>query len=316
MLHYNSGALRQGVAPLESPHRLSTLTNGGNGALNYLGKLSIRNTDHARDAHGRDVLHVRDPHALIQASGYLKFIRAKESEAIFFRGQTETYATLSPTLFRKIGPTQGAQAAVVNQRTAFMKLIDEATPIFKQIKPFSHEPLLQHYGLATTWIDLVDNIWVALWFACHKAHVSGKRSQYLHFERRLHEQDPGGFAYILLIAVDSEATGVPGLFKGENTELVDLRVTCPSIFLRPHAQHGVLFRKRGSGPIRPIDYSSQLRGIIRIGLSDALSWLGDAKTLGVHTLFPPPYYDTGYKLLLDGKFESTTKAGSICLIGA
>jgi hypothetical protein len=73
----------------------------------------------------------------------------------------------------------------LQQRNVFMKSIVDAMPIFQQIKLFSHEPLLQHYGLATTWIDLVDNIWVALWFACHKAHISGKRSQYLHFEKRL-----------------------------------------------------------------------------------------------------------------------------------
>src|SRR5208283_2497362 len=88
-------------------------------ASNLLTKLSIRNTDLAKDTHGQDVLHVRDPHALIQASGYLKFIRAKEAEAIYFRGQTETYPTLSPTLFRKIGPTQGAQAAKVRDRNVF-----------------------------------------------------------------------------------------------------------------------------------------------------------------------------------------------------
>jgi hypothetical protein len=284
--------------------------------LNYLDRLSIRNTEHAHDPHGQDVLHVRDPHALIQASGYLKFIRAKEGEAIFFRGQTEMYPTLSPTLFREIGPTQGAQATKVQDRNAFMRLIVQALPIFTQIRPFSHEPLLQHYGLATTWIDLVDNIWVALWFACHKAHVSGKQSQYLHFETRLPGQTPDDFAYILLIAADSEPAGVPGLLKGKSTEVVDLRVTCPSIFLRPHAQHGVLFRKRGSGTVRPIDYSDQIRGVICIALSDALSWLGNAKTLGVHTLFPPPYYDSGYKLLLDGKVDNADKVGSIFLVGA
>lgn len=242
--------------------------------MNCLHKLSIRNTEHAHDAHGQEVLHVRDPHALIQASGYLKYTRAKEGEAIFFRGQTETHPTLSPTLFRNIGPTQGAQAAQVQKRNAFMKLIVEATPIFAQIIPFSHEPLLQHYGLTTTWIDLVDDIWVALWFACHTAHVSGKRSQYLHFEKRLQERKPADFAYILLVAADSQPVGVPGLLKGKSTELVDLRVTCPSIFLRPHAQHGALFRMRGSSTVRPIDYAGQIRGIIRIALSDALSWPG------------------------------------------
>ncbi|GAA0468199.1 hypothetical protein Ade02nite_79030 [Paractinoplanes deccanensis] len=32
---------------------------------------------------------------------------------------------------------------------------------------YAAEPLLQHYGIRTRWLDLVGNIWSALWFACH-----------------------------------------------------------------------------------------------------------------------------------------------------
>jgi hypothetical protein len=290
--------------------------NDRSGLMNLLAQISIRNAERVKDPHGQDVLHVRDPHALIQASGYLKFIRASTQEAIFFRGQSQTYKTLTPTLFRGIGNRQSSQSARVRDRNIFAAEIIKKSPIFSGFARFSHEPLLQHYGVSTTWIDVVDNIWVALWFSCHKAHVSGKQAQYLHFERRTPKKADDEFAYILLIGADSAQAGVPGLFKGPDTELVDLRVACPSIFLRPHAQHGVLFRKRGKGVVRPIDYSDQVRGVIRMDLSDALSWLGEAKTLGVHTLFPPPYYDYGYKILLDGKFENSSKVGSIFIVGA
>jgi hypothetical protein len=283
------------------------------GTLDPLSKISIRHADYVEDCHGNHVLHVRDPHALIQASGYLKFICGANGESVLFRGQSETYPSLAPTLFRGVGQSQSAQAGRVHDCRSFMREIVSACPIFSTFPNFAHEPLLQHYGLSTTWIDLVDNIWVALWFACHTAHVSGKRSQYLHFEARNSGNER--FAYILLIAADSSQAGVPGLFKGPNAELVDLRVACPSIFLRPHAQHGVLFRKRGQGEVRPTDYADQIRGTIRIKLSDALAWLGDAKTLSVHTLFPPPFYDHGYRILLDGSFESKT-VGSIFKVGA
>ena len=252
----------------------------------------------------------------MQASGYLKFTRAKEGEAIFFRGQSQTYTSLTPTLFRNIVCSAAAQSARVRDRNNFIDYIVANSPIFETFGKYAHEPLLQHYGLSTTWIDLVDNIWVALWFSCHKGHVSGDKSQYLHFERRDPSTGNGEFAYILLVGADCIQAGVAGLFKGHNTELIDLRVACPSIFLRPHAQHGVLFRKRGKGVMRPIDYSDQIRGVIRIRLSDALAWLGEAKTLGVHTLFPPPYYDFGYRILLDGKFENESKVGSIFIVGA
>ena len=34
-------------------------------------------------------------------------------------------------------------------------------------------------------LDVVDNVWVALWFACHTAHSYGKHDEYLHFEKRV-----------------------------------------------------------------------------------------------------------------------------------
>jgi hypothetical protein len=176
--------------------------------MNLLGKISIRTAEMAKDSHGQDVLHVRDPHALIQASGYLKFTRAAEGEAIFFRGQSQTYKAFNPTLFRGISAKQSAQSSRVRDERLFIAEIVKSLKIFSTFPHFSHEPLLQHYGLSTTWIDLVDNIWVALWFACHKAHVTGKQFQYLHFEKRLPDDD-NEFAYILLIATDAAQAGVP-----------------------------------------------------------------------------------------------------------
>lgn len=275
--------------PANSRQGLVGFKTAGLPPMNLLGRISIRNAKIVQDPHGQDVLHVQE---------------------------SRTYVSLTPTLFRGIGHRQSSQSARVRDRNIFIDEIVQNSTIFSTFPDYSHEPLLQHYGLSTTWIDLVDNIWVALWFSCHKAHVSGRMSQYLHFERRIPAPTNEEFAYILLVAADAGQTGAPGLFKGPHTELVDLRVACPSIFLRPHAQHGVLFRKRGKGVIRPIDYSDQIRVVIRISLSDALSWLGEAKTLGVHALFPPPYYDHGYRILLDGRFENRSRVGSIFVVGA
>ena len=198
----------------------------------------------------------------------------------------------------------------------FIKTIIAGNSIFENIKPVVHEPLFQHYGISTTWIDLVDNIWVALWFACYKANSSGGCARYLHFEKRNPFSEPSAKAYILLIGTDFAPTGVPGYHRGKSCETVDLRVAAPSIFLRPHAQHGLLFRMKGTGAMRPIDYAEQIRGIISINLREALSWLGEAPTLSVHGLFPPPLYDAGYRMLLDGTFEGRPEIGSIALVGA
>ena len=40
-------------------------------------------------------------------------------------------------------------------------------------------------------------------------------------------------------------------------------------------------------------------GTIRVDLPSALDWLGDATTLTTHALFPPAFYDYGYRELLE-----------------
>ena len=284
-----------------------------------LSKLTIRNATYLADpSTGQDVYHVRDAHALVQAAGYLKHIHGcNGGEHIFFRGESKLYGALPPTLFRGVS-TQAGQSRRIGLLNSALTAARTKNEIFSSLDPFAHEPLLQHYGLKTSWIDLVDNIWVALWFACHKAFAAGAIGEYLHFEQRTESKDPGGFAYILLVSADSRPAqkSPPGAVIGKSTELIDLRVAAPSIFLRPHAQHGLLMRMRGNTAMRPIDYSSQVRGVIRIGLGDALEWLGHGKMLGVHALFPPPFYDHGYDILLRSGITGSVDIGSIHHIGS
>jgi hypothetical protein len=183
----------------------------------------------------------------------------------------------------------------------------------------AHEALLQHYGIRSRWLDLVDNVWVALWFACHAIHSTGHHNEYLHFRRRSLSRPGGhGYAYILLIQT-GQLGQVPrkqGLLRGDLSELIDLRVAAPSVYLRPHAQHGVLIRKRQNNDYASENMESLIAGIIRIDLADALSWLGDGGMLSVHALFPPPHFDFGYRRLLEKTPLGPPQLGAIQHIGA
>jgi hypothetical protein len=54
-----------------------------------LSKLTIRDAKFTvDDASNQNVYHVYDPHALVQAAGYLKYKTGKTGEGVFFRGQT------------------------------------------------------------------------------------------------------------------------------------------------------------------------------------------------------------------------------------
>jgi hypothetical protein len=78
----------------------------------------------------------------------------------------------------------------------------------------------------------------------------------------------------------------------------------------------LLFRLRGDKVKRPIYYAGQIEGVLRIALADALSWLGTGEMLGVHALFPPPYYDPGYGILLQSGFTGNKTVGAITHVGA
>jgi hypothetical protein len=201
-----------------------------------------------------------------------------------------------------------------------LKNIRAQKAIFRAVADHVQEPLLQHYGLKTRWLDVVDNVWIALWFACHSAHAFGSHSQYLHFEKRVarHLKADERFAYILLLesASTPNTTLGPGCFLDANSATIDLRVAAPSHFVRPHAQHGLVVKALDKGGRAPIDFSPILAGIIRVALEDALEWLGAGDLLNVHALFPPPPYDFGYQEILNSLPTPNNVLGAIHHIGA
>ena len=275
-----------------------------------LSRIKILNGEWQPSAYREPVYVVKSPHALTQAIGYLKFVASQQGCNVYFRGQSTIYDGMRPSLYRGIH-TNSAQHKYHDRLNSIVNGICERHRITRALRSSRREALLQHYGLRTTWIDLVDNVWIALWFACYKAISTGKFGRYLHFERRRDEGESED-AFIVAICVDAATR----YNDRETTEFVDLRREVPSIFLRPHAQHGVLFRVKGSSKgERVFDYSSRILSHIKIDLSDALRWLGEGAMLDVHTLFPPAAYDFGYRFLLEDEFDGDDLIGSVAQIG-
>lgn len=255
--------------------------------------------------------------ALIQLVGYLKYKYSIGN--VLLRGQTSLYPKLSASLFRpspgspsvnrrnrakNIGELVARAASwtcdhrhhrsatcsekVRQPRRSEVQLVAAGTP------RYAVEPLLQHYGIRTRWLDVVDNLWVALWFACHRFVTI--EDSFQHVVRRVPEAEPeeDRFAYLLIVMLMEAAPEVhPGLFRdpGAGT-VVDLRRAVPSFYLRPHAQHGLL--------VHPADDDASNLTVVpvKVGLRRALEWLGNSLLLSDHGLFPPATVDTGYRKLL------------------
>jgi hypothetical protein len=289
-------------------------------ATSRLSKLQNDHGNYLKDKKEKDwVYHVSTPHLLIQAAGYLKHVYGKDKlTSVFYRGQSSLYnLSLIPSLYRGT-KRQAARQKRDTTLKSYLGACKKQGQVLKQVPEYAWEPLLQHYGIKTRWLDVVDNVWVALWFACHTVRTTGKRGEYLHFEPRpIPSGGQDDFAYVLLMEVENgDTTGHPGLHEGTTTQAVDLRVASPSTFLRPHAQHGLLIRKRPSGPNASMDYYDMNVGIIRVNLRDAFQWLGGGSLLTTHVLFPPPVYDFGYRDLLGFAPMPDAVLGAIHNVGA
>ncbi len=295
-----------------------------------------------REEHGWNVWSVRNPHELTQVAGYLRFVG--EGGLSLFRGQTALHRDMLASAFRRAEGKPVGRAGVGRHATALGGYIDKivgAACKCDRAKKFVYahecdevvtskgallngthraavEPLLQHYGLNTRWVDVVDNIWVALWFACHE-QVSIR--QFAHHTRRSPAQEGAGAkAYVFVLSTGPlEQTGVPGYQVSPTVRFVDLRYCVPSLYLRPHAQHGALIapRKIDMGTVgSPIgSIASQVAGVLEVDLNDALLWLGQGSMTSMSVLFPSATHDAGYRLLLEHSPTPPTSLGHLTIYG-
>lgn len=226
---------------------------------------------------------------LIQYIGYGKYKNCK-TEKVFIRGQIDTYNyTLVPSLYRQVLNTD---------RTAqsFYQMVNQVLKL-KSFEKFPKSVLtatLQHYGIKTPQIDVVDNLWIALWFAANEFHGTIINST----EHLVVTPSSQKYGYIYLIASDAINTTEKegrGTYKGDKTTLIDLRSALPSYYLRPHAQHAYMLMKNNYSEK---DYSDLVVGIAKIPIDKINKWIGNTELLSVNTLFPSAYYDFGYQILL------------------
>lgn len=275
-----------------------------------------------------DVLRIESVPRLVQAVGYLKYRNNRGNS--YLRGQQSLYdGTVQPTLLRGtrtahdltaqinefIATTSGWHCAHQDHHVAVCPEVLAQGPrsarrLFTAGVPrYAAEPLLQHYGIRTRWLDLVDNLWVALWFACH-TFVRSK--EHIHVVRRNVADGGGDSVYVITVTVPGTAAERrPGFYRYEDgVTVIDLRKAIPSFYVRPHAQHGLL--------IKPLKDSGEMElAALQIPLPWALEWLGSSVLLSPFGLYPPASVDVGYHNFLDAvkEIDVPRPLGCIDVIG-
>lgn len=256
-----------------------------------------------------NIFDVNDYRALNQLIGYAKFINTDYGD-VFYRGETSLHDTLLPSIERKPSMVkyEDELSKVINNANndeKFIKFAKLSDFRKKKTSTMVTEAILQHYGYATHFIDVVDNHWVALWFGLNKYRTI--KNRYSIYERRLinpidlihSETVPDIYQYMILVAVDNNAAPLDkGVYFGNDVITIDLRSSLPSVFLRPHAQHGLVIKKNLHVCQDTYDLSKNVIAIARMRIDKVSNWIGQGSLLSNENLFPSPAYDYGYEILL------------------
>ncbi len=258
---------------------------------------------------------------------------------VYYRGVNGLFDNVMPSIMRK--RTSGTAddlnkiLKAINENTYFvesLKLRKTIVPKIyadyyrnKEITRFNRyciEAVLQHYAGYTRFIDVVDNHWVALWMGLQKFITHGRGHKYCVCQKRelsigtLYEMLKKSecpvlglknnidiYEYIMLMAMPYASKKIEcGIIETDELVEVDLRKSLPSFYLRPHAQHALVIRRREKQNINQTasyyDMASQVIAILRVRIDYAARWLGEGTLLSQANLFPSPSVDQGYNNLL------------------
>lgn len=261
-------------------------------------------------------------HGLNQIIGHAKFNNRSYGD-VLYRGECKLHPTMIPSLFRnrkRAGKAISELNKVINKITQDDKFqnelkLDSVNTIRfvdnKQKKNdniYKIEGMLQHYGVPTRFLDVVDNHWVSLWMGLNKCECHKTISEYYHYNQRSislidYCDNPDSdqlYQYIILFALPHAMNNQNnGIWTSNDFVQVDLRQALPSVFLRPHAQHGLVIRKlTKDDTTSSYDMASEVIGIICVRIDRSASWIGNGELLTQENLFPSPGSDVGYDILL------------------
>lgn len=278
--------------------------------------------DYALSEENIPVWEVMDVYSFTKLIGHAKHINAKAG-SVFYRGQThikhidQAINGFYPSAYRPIKQADDSYICLTQDQKAQIDETIEAnisqflvssnpTKTDLTIKSFLHcpdsqnasfaigEAVLQHYGAKTRYLDIVDNHWIALWFASHKYVNNAK----------CYVPSTDEYCYISLFALPTQRKEItPGVIANSEATIVDLRKACPSTVLRPHMQHGLLFRLNNC-----IDYAKNVVCIIRIRTDLCLQWIGDTALMREESLFPNSDKDALYRLIQYDQHKAFNKA--------
>ncbi len=236
--------------------------------------------------HGRPRLRIQHPAGLAALVGYLKHQsrQGQHVSPILARGECEKHDSLVPALFREQPPD--ATKTLVLAEGLLEEKVRAQLGGMKRFKERHISAVLQHYGVRTSWVDLVDNLFIAVWFALNKPERRNTQYRYVPSRRET------GWIHLLGTSVE----GHPKL------RVRDLRCEYFPLSLRPHAQHGWSATRwtRNDWSADSLDLGPYILASVEIPNTNAF-WRLSGFMFEQTFLFPSREHDHTYGVLLNGR---------------
>jgi len=235
----------------------------------------------------RSYLYLDTPHILALFAGYLKKNLLETAKShVFFRGQTNDYGTMIPRLFRGNITLNQLEKRIL----AYKKLINELPKTYEasRFQKESVGAILQHYGIKTPWLDLVDNLYTAIWFATKEPkRASGKPIEYINSKKEF------GWLYFIRTKINNKS----------ELKWYDLREEQSSLSLRLHVQHGI------SATRENVNWNLSNRClndfvVALVKFPNNKDWSLEGSLFSTKFIFPSKKIDNTYKYLKKKKFTN------------
>jgi len=151
-------------------------------------------------------------------------LKNRPSAQIYVRGQARHFGSMSPGLFRPPNQSYPTKCLLEAEKNFAATLSKQKAA--KRFQRPNLPALLQHYGVRTSWLDVVDNLYVAVWFATHSRKGdtwTSKRS--------------GDCGWLYFISTENPTSCLA---------VVDFRDKHHHLSTRPHSQHGLSVARSGT----------------------------------------------------------------------
>ena len=279
-------------------------------------EMTLKNAPIAKQDSSTRVIRCESLEALIQAVGYLKFLN---KGPVYFRGQDRIYQKGMPTssIYREDKSKLASLDCLIEwllhktDDSQYAKSRKKCSLPFHSVAAYALEPLMQHYGVKTRWLDLTDSLPYALFFSlaqyvnieCTKLDSNGRiildgydvktgsscisrvmRNNVVSLNAR--SVNP---VYLIAICIDGlgrPVKGEKGITCYPHCTLLDARACIPSQYLRPHMQHALMLKM----DINSFDVcGNQLEKtfIFELPRAAVLEWLGSGKMFNPSVISPP-----------------------------